>query len=386
MSRNKIKKLLALATVLSALPLVSVAHHGHNSQFDTSKEIEVSGIVTKLRFVNPHSYVMFDVTNASGEVEAWRCEMRAANVLKRSGWTEDMFEPGTAITVNGIASRKEATGCYVETLALGDQEAIGRYDQLAENHEAVDEGRAARTPWGAPNLAGNWAADQLLPDTSSAPSYQGGPPGRGAAGGMGAPPEGAAGGMGAPATGGRGAAQAGNTTMNEAGLAAMARLQAAGEEAGNTLDCNPRDFFSDWTFDQHTNLIIQEEDKITLKYGFMDTERVIHLDMKEHPKNIEPSFAGHSIGWWQDDVLVVHSIGFPEKLMSRGPTIAGATSKDYHVTERFSVDQGAGTLTRSYVSYDSLYWVEGHEETGEQTIALADYPWEPYGCEDLTVQ
>lgn len=373
------KKFLALSAVLSAAPMVAVAHHGHNNQFDSTKEIEVSGIVTELRFVNPHSYVMFDVTNASGEVEPWRCEMRAANVLKRSGWTEDMFVPGTAITVNGIASRLEATGCYVETLALGDQEAIGRYDQLAENHDAVDGERAERTPWGAPNLAGNWAADQQLPDTSSTPSYQGGP-----AGGMGAPPEGG-GGPGGP--GGPGAAQAGGTTMSEAGLAAMARLQASGAEFGDTLSCNPRDFFSDWTFDQHTNLIVQEEDKITLKYGFMDTERVIYLDIKEHPKDIEPSFAGHSIGWWQDDVLVVHTIGFAEKLMTRGPTVAGATSAErYHTTERFSVDQDAGTLTRSYVARDSLYWVEGHEETGEQTISLADYPWEPYGCEDLTVQ
>ena len=52
---------------LAVLPLAAgatLAHHGTNGQFDHSKSIEVSGIVTKLRFVNPHSYVYFDVTNS----------------------------------------------------------------------------------------------------------------------------------------------------------------------------------------------------------------------------------------------------------------------------------------------------------------------------------
>ena len=42
------------------------AHHGTNSQFDQSKSIEVAGVVTEIAFINPHSYVYFDVTDANG--------------------------------------------------------------------------------------------------------------------------------------------------------------------------------------------------------------------------------------------------------------------------------------------------------------------------------
>ena len=365
------KKLLAAAA--SMLPLVVFAHHGHVNQFDSSKIVEVSGVVTNLRFVNPHSYVEFDVTNAEGEVEAWRCEMRAAYVLKRSGWSEEMFEPGTPISISGIASRKEATGCYIETLALGEQEAIGRYAQLEENKAEIGAERSAKTSWGVPNLAGDWAAEQVRPDTSEIPSYLGHPPGMGPDGPLsaGGPP-----GAGRP-----------TSTLSESGQAAMARLVANADEGAGNLDCKPRSFVRDWIADQHTNLIEQDEDKITLKYGFMDTVRTVHLDMNEHPKEIEPSFAGHSIGWWQDDVLVVHTTGFDEQLVVAGPRgPVGATSDQYHVTERFSVDNEAGTLTRSYVAKDPVYWVDGHQESGEQTILLADYPWEPYACEDLAIE
>lgn len=353
-----------LIVLVCMMPIAAFAHHGHVNQFDATRLVEVSGVVTKLRFVNPHSYVEFDVTNADGDVEAWRCEMRAAYVLKRSGWTKEMFEPGTPITISGIMSRKEATGCYAETLAIGEQEAIGRYAQLGDKNADVATERPATTPWGAPNLAGDWAAEQMRPDTSVKPSYLGHPPGKGPNAKVGP-----------------------GDTLTEAGQAAMDRLIASSNDGVGNLDCKPRSFVRDWVADQHTNLIEQEENKIMLKYGFMDSVRVVHLDVKEHPDNIEPSFVGHSIGSWEGDVLVVHTIGFEERLVVAGPRgPVGATSTEYNVTERFSVDNEAGTLTRSYVAQDPLYWTEGHQESGEQTILLADYPWEPYDCEDLAIE
>ena len=87
----------------------SSAHHGSAGQFDHSKTVEVSGVVKKIRFVNPHSYVYFDITNEDGSVDEWRCEMRAASVLKRAGWSEDMFEPGTIIDIVGRPRTQRTT-------------------------------------------------------------------------------------------------------------------------------------------------------------------------------------------------------------------------------------------------------------------------------------
>lgn len=350
------KKLLTLAAAMTVLPGAVWAHHGHSSQFDTSKPVEVSGTITDIGWVNPHAYVYFDVTDANGEVTNWHCEMRASSVLKRSGWTKDMFEVGNQISVAGVASRREANGCYVETVSIGEGPVIERYAQLEENKLEPETERPAVTPWGDPYIAGDWAAEQRLVGAVSGPNASDGPPG-----------------MGAPGRGRRG------VELTEVGTEAQTLAAAARDSDAGRLDCNPRDFFSDWTFDQPSNAILQTQDKIVLKYGFMDTVRTIHMDMDKHPANMEPSWAGYSIGRWEEGVLVVDTRGFTE--------FAGARSihsDQFHTVERFTLDTEKGSLTRSYEGEDSKFWKA--KQTGEDVVFLSDYPWEPYACDDRSVE
>ena len=131
MKRTPILALLLVASATSA-------HHGSTSQFDQSKTLEVSGIVVKIRFVNPHSYVYFDVTTDSGEVQNWRCEMRAATALKRSGWSADMFTAGTRIYIEGVPAWREPHGCYVSRISLDDGDVIARNERLEGAEGEVD--------------------------------------------------------------------------------------------------------------------------------------------------------------------------------------------------------------------------------------------------------
>ena len=146
--------ILALLLVTSA----AFAHHGSNGQFDHSKTVDVSGVVVKIRFVNPHSYVYFDVTTDSGEVQNWRCEMRAATALKRSGWSADMFPEGARINIKGVPARREPFGCYVEEFSLDDGETLSRYEKIdgGEGEVAVAS-RPAVLANGQPNISGDWA-------------------------------------------------------------------------------------------------------------------------------------------------------------------------------------------------------------------------------------
>ena len=163
----------------------------------------------------------------------------------------------------------------------------------------------------------------------------------------------------------------------EIGAAAVADYQ---REDNPRFQCMAVNIFDDWTFDQHVNRIVQEEDRITLMYGFMDIVRVIHLDMDEHPADIEPSRAGHSIGRWEGDELVVETTGFaPGYLETRDAVMHGS---DMHVVERFAYDHDAGTLARSWVAEDPAYFVGSF--TGDDTVEIADIPFEPYNCSDLT--
>ena len=350
MNKTRIVITLALGLTGSAQ-----AHHGSSSQFDQSKIVEVDGVVTEIAFVNPHAYVYFDVTDESGQTRNWHCEMRAATLLRRSGWTEEMFSSGTRISIKGTPSRMEDNGCYASSMTLNEGEDIPRYAQIATNKGETGAARPTRLASGQPNISGDWAAPQRVLRSAMG-------------GGMDAPGGGA--GMGRPPPGG-------GEALTVAGQEALALLESPEED--RRLTCRPRDFFQDWTFDQHPNRIVQEGDRITLRYGFMDTTRVIHLDREAHPDDLEPGFAGHSIGAWEGDVLVVDTIGF---------TISGYRgrihSEEYHTVERFSLEDNGLALRRSYVAEDPLFLTE--PRTGEDVVFLSDYPWELYACDDRTVE
>ena len=108
---------LAIAFIVVATP--TWAHHGIG-RFDPTRELDVEGTLTGLDFVNPHSYVHFNAVDANGVVIAMQCEMRAATVLRRSGWSPDMFVPGVAIKIHGRPHRDDPHYCYADTLTIGD--------------------------------------------------------------------------------------------------------------------------------------------------------------------------------------------------------------------------------------------------------------------------
>src|SRR5579863_6798101 len=71
-----------------------------------------------------------------------------------------------------------------------------------------------------------------------------------------------------------------------------------------------------------------------LGVGGPHTWRVIYMDGRDHPKDLDPSFSGHSVGHWDGDSLVVDTIGFNEKFWL---TREGIPSTEFlHLTERFT--------------------------------------------------
>lgn len=359
--------------ILSLLPLLApaptFAHHGSTGQFDQSRTLEVSGIVTKIRFVNPHAYVYFDVTTDNGEVQNWRCEMRAATALKRSGWSADMFPAGTRIHIDGVPAWREPHGCYVNEFSIDDGDVISRYEQLdgGEGEVAVDS-RPAVLPNGQPNISGDWAVPQRVPGAAGGPGPEARGPG--GPGGPGARGPGRPGGPGGPGS---------RYSQSEAGLAAVTDFD---REDNPRFHCMAVNIFADWTFDQHINRIEQTDDKVTLTYGFMDIVRVIHLNMEAHPAKITPSRAGHSIGNWDGNTLLVDTVGFAEGYLDgRGGV---KHSDQMHVTEKFVFDPDKGSISREYSGEDPLYLTKGF--TGEDEVFLSATPFDPYNCEDLTTE
>jgi hypothetical protein len=181
----------------------------------------------------------------------------------------------------------------------------------------------------------------------------------------------------APAAGDGGGGGRPRVTYTEAGRAAADAFRG-GTTENPRMRCETTSILFDWTFDGPVNRITQSGDTITLQYGQLGLTRTIHMNMSEHPANIEPTRAGHSIGRWENDVLVVDTVGFAEGYLN--PPIKN--SERLHVVERFTLDPSAMTLTREYTATDPVYYTDQY--TGNDTIGVADLPYAPDACSELT--
>jgi hypothetical protein len=179
-----------------------------------------------------------------------------------------------------------------------------------------------------------------------------------------------------PAGAGAGGGQRARVTYTEAGQAAADAFRG-GTTDNPRMRCETTSILFDWTFDGPVNRITQSGDTITLEYGQLGFTRTIHMNA-EHPATIEPSRAGHSTGRWENDVLVVDTIGFAPGFLN--PPIAN--SEQLHVVERFTLDPNAMTLTREYTATDPVYYTDQY--TGRDTIGVADLPYAPDACAELT--
>jgi hypothetical protein len=92
--------LTLLAGVLTA-GIATFAHHGTRAAYivDPAKELSMTGTVTKFRWGNPHVYVMYDVTDAKGNIVHWGAETRPPFVMAKHGWTRDTMKPGDQIAI-----------------------------------------------------------------------------------------------------------------------------------------------------------------------------------------------------------------------------------------------------------------------------------------------
>jgi hypothetical protein len=104
------------------------AHHAFSAEFDFNKPIKMTGTVTKVEFINPHSWIHIDVKDpASGQVTSWMIEGGSPNVLFRRGVNKDSLPKGTVIVVDGYLAKDgshRANGRDV-TLADGKKLFVG---------------------------------------------------------------------------------------------------------------------------------------------------------------------------------------------------------------------------------------------------------------------
>jgi hypothetical protein len=93
--------------IVTAAP--ALAHHSFDAEYDASKPVTITGIVTKLDWVNPHAYVYIDSKDADGTVRSYKIEMGPPYALVRGGWRRDTVKIGDKITVQNAAQAKDSS-------------------------------------------------------------------------------------------------------------------------------------------------------------------------------------------------------------------------------------------------------------------------------------
>ena len=117
---------LAAAGLLCAVP--ALAHHSFGAEYDDSKPVTITGVVTQVDWENPHIHFYLDVKDESGNITNWALEMGPPNGLERSGWTRNTMKVGDEVIVEGTLAKdgaKQANARSVTMASTGKKLGAG---------------------------------------------------------------------------------------------------------------------------------------------------------------------------------------------------------------------------------------------------------------------
>ena len=111
--------LAAACLLLGAWP--AAAHHSFGAEYDGSKPVTLTGVVTKIEWTNPHFYFYIDVAGADGAATNWKLEGYPPSVLSRIGWKRDVtLRVGDTVTVFAWRARDNSNSAHSRTVTFKD--------------------------------------------------------------------------------------------------------------------------------------------------------------------------------------------------------------------------------------------------------------------------
>jgi hypothetical protein len=118
-ARNLFVFILPAIAMIPLAPPAS-AHHSFAAEYNADNPVTLTGSVTKMAWINPHSWIYIDVKKPDGTAENWAVEAGPPGTLIRAGFTKESLAPGTEIKVNGFRAKDGALRANGRDITLPD--------------------------------------------------------------------------------------------------------------------------------------------------------------------------------------------------------------------------------------------------------------------------
>lgn len=332
------KHSIIIAAGILILCLPAVAHHS-DAALDMNAVATFEGVVTEYTMRNPHAYFTVDTVNDAGETVEWTVQMASALTIGRRGWTRQTLSYGDRVTVGVHPSRD------------------GRPYGLLVSVEK--DGRPAVTPPGAPparpaavtstdTLEGVWIVDRSS--------------------------------LGSDYPGGLDQLMSRELTLTEKGRIADAEYSqndADNPELACMTKPTPGGIIYTDLYPMQIEFL-EDQEIITIRSQYFDQERTVFMDGRTHPGPDQRTHEGHSIGRWEDGVLVVDTTNFAD---NRSPYQNGIPSgARKHVVERYRLHDDGARMTVEFTLEDPEYIVGTMTHTRD-LIYSPQLEMTPFNCD-----
>jgi uncharacterized protein DUF6152 len=336
-SRYAVSRIAVVVGTLVGAPDAH-AHHSFAPHFDASKPVSISGTVTEFEARNPHSYLHIAAVDENGRTQQYVCESHGVTQLSRNGLTPALLKTGTTVRVKGSLSRLSPYMCFFDSVEFADGRTMSVNGPAGPPRPATLPKRT--------DIFGTWLLAPAPNRSTSGPQPM-------------------------------------IQFLTPSGEKAVAAYDPFKDDP--TFRCDPVAVRRVWGAPGTPLEIVRDGGNVVLHHEWMDVRRVVHLDMKDHPKGGPPSSLGHSIGRVDGDTLVVETGNYSAGVLNQYVEQAGQPTKGLlhsaalTSVERLHVDAARQRLVVEIDLVDNDFFKQPFPRATLE-FAPSDLKIEPFNC------
>ena len=116
--RMRLVAIVLCVGISVTVPLLS--HHAFSSEFDANKPVKLKGTVSRIEWINPHTWIHVDVKETDGKITKWMIEGGSPNALIRRGVTSQLLKVGMEVMVDGYQAKDGSSRANGRDITLAD--------------------------------------------------------------------------------------------------------------------------------------------------------------------------------------------------------------------------------------------------------------------------